>query len=237
MSAPIPAEAGGNIGRNPNEMGVIFDMDGVLFDAVAQLTPTLDRALSVHEIRMDLFDSRYDFMGKPLDAILDAAKEQFGIDIESEAFSQDVGNGAIQMMIEEKVVAHTGLVTLLGSLKEEKVPLAVGSSSPRWRIEKILSVLGIHDYFAAYVGTEDVPEHKPNPHVFIEAATRLGVATSSCVVIEDAVAGVIAAKRAHMKTVGFLKYSGDRQLLSSADLLVEDYSEITTAGLRRLVAS
>jgi HAD superfamily hydrolase (TIGR01509 family) len=236
MRSPAAIENNAYSG-DPDGMGVIFDMHGVLFDALAQLTPSLDRALSVHGVSMDRFDPKYDFMGRPLDAILDAAKEQFGIDIESETFSQDVGNGAIQMMIEEKVVAHTGLVTLLESLKQEGVPMAVGSSSPRWRIEKIITVLGIHDYFATYIGTEDVPEHKPNPHVFLEAAHRLRVAASRCVIIEDAKSGVTAAKRANMKAVGFLKYASDKDSLNDADLLVEDYSEITPMRLRGLLAS
>ncbi|HYH75270.1 MAG TPA: HAD family phosphatase [Candidatus Saccharimonadales bacterium] len=223
--------------HGPAELGVIFDMDGVLFDALAQLTPALDRALEAHGIRMDQFDTRYDFRGRPLNAITVAAREQFGVAIEDETFSQAVGMGAIGLMVEQKVVADTGLVTLLDDLRNEGVPTAVGSSSPRWRIQKILAVLGIDSYFDAYVGTEDVPEHKPNPHVFLEAAQRIGIAADHCVVIEDAVAGVTAAKRANMKAVGFLKYNDDKASLAAADLLVEDYSELSVVRLRQLLTA
>ncbi len=81
---------------------------------------------------------------------------------------------------------------------------AMASSAPRANLVAITDALGIADYFDAVVSAEDVTVGKPDPQVFLAAAAKLGVAPSSCVVVEDAPAGTEAARRAGMRSVGVL---------------------------------
>ena len=82
-----------------------------------------------------------------------------------------------------------------------KVPLAVASGSSREVVEKTLQVLGISDWFDEVVSSDEVPNGKPAPDVFLEAASRIEIAPEDCVVFEDARSGIIAARAAGMEVV------------------------------------
>lgn len=81
------------------------------------------------------------------------------------------------------------------------VPLAVASSSPRRLIASVLERFDLARFFAAVASAEDEDYGKPHPAVFLTAAARLGVAPASCLVIEDSINGLIAAKAARMTCV------------------------------------
>jgi beta-phosphoglucomutase len=79
---------------------------------------------------------------------------------------------------------------------------AIASSAPRLNIEVMLRVLALDRDFDAVVSAEDVTAGKPDPQVFLAAARRLDVPPARCIVVEDAPAGVEAARRAGMKSIG-----------------------------------
>ena len=79
---------------------------------------------------------------------------------------------------------------------------AIASSAPRANIDAVLEVLGAGDVFDAIVSAEDVRHGKPAPDVFLAAAARLRVPPDRCIVVEDAMAGIEAAKRAGMRSIG-----------------------------------
>jgi HAD superfamily hydrolase (TIGR01509 family) len=96
------------------------------------------------------------------------------------------------------------LIPAVAKIAEEnrgKVPLAVASGSSREVVEKTLQVLGISDWFDEVVSSNEVPNGKPAPDVFLEAASRIGIAPEDCVVFEDARSGIIAARAAGMEVV------------------------------------
>ncbi|HWQ55912.1 MAG TPA: HAD family phosphatase, partial [Bryobacteraceae bacterium] len=107
----------------------------------------------------------------------------------------------------ELVLAH-GLDPLPGAaewverLASEGWAQAVASSAPRRNVEAMLDALGFRRYFPVFVGAEDVTEGKPDPQVFLSAAARLGVEPAHCVVVEDAAAGIEAARRAGIRSIG-----------------------------------
>jgi beta-phosphoglucomutase-like phosphatase (HAD superfamily) len=99
----------------------------------------------------------------------------------------------------------------------------------------MLDKLGRAAQFSAVVTGADVTRGKPDPQVFQLAAERLGVHASACVVVEDAVHGVEAARRAGMKAVA-LAGTSPREAFGHADRVVESLREITPANLRELLA-
>jgi beta-phosphoglucomutase family hydrolase len=132
-----------------------------------------------------------------------------------------------------KIAALPGAVDLIRALKANRFRLAIGSSAPRENIEIILSGLGIRDCFDAVVSSQDVTEGKPDPQVFQIAAQRLGVAPQDCVVIEDAVAGVAAAKGAGMHCIAVTN-THPRENLKAADLVVDSLESLTVPSLAGL---
>jgi beta-phosphoglucomutase len=79
---------------------------------------------------------------------------------------------------------------------------AIASSAPRENVDAVLAVLGLAPCFQAIVSAEDVKLGKPDPEVFLTAAARLGSAPARSIVVEDAPAGIEAARRAGMASIG-----------------------------------
>ncbi len=92
-----------------------------------------------------------------------------------------------------------GIEQLLTTLKKQNIPMAVGSASKNAR--RVLDSLQITPFFDAIVDGHAVSRPKPHPEVFLRAARLLGIAPGHCIVIEDARAGILAAKRAGMKVI------------------------------------
>lgn len=113
----------------------------------------------------------------------------------------------------------------LDRLRAEKVPCAVGSSTPRLNIDCVLELLGIGSYFDAFVTAEDVSHGKPDPEVFLAAATRLGTPPERCVVFEDAHVGIEAALRAGMKVIA-LTTTHPAETLGGANRIVNRLDEL-----------
>jgi len=93
-----------------------------------------------------------------------------------------------------------GALELIKYLKRKNYLLAIGSSSKNASI--IIDKLNIREYFNVIVDGNDISNSKPHPEVFLTAANKLGLTSAECVVIEDAVTGIDAAKAANMITYG-----------------------------------
>jgi beta-phosphoglucomutase family hydrolase len=131
-----------------------------------------------------------------------------------------------------------GALELIRSLKQNEIKMAIASSAPMENIRLIIRGLGIDDYFQAIVWGREVAEGKPSPQIFLLAARKLEAEPRSCVVVEDAVAGVAAAKRAGMKCVAVTN-SHSRNSLKEADLVTTTLAAVSVsnlAGLFRLAA-
>jgi beta-phosphoglucomutase len=108
---------------------------------------------------------------------------------------------------------------------------AIASSAPRLNVEVVLDVLGLAECFQAIVSAEDVRHGKPDPEVFLMAASRLAVPPSRCIVVEDAAAGIEAARRASMRNIGVSR-SGDAL---PADVFVRSLDQLPEDTFERLV--
>jgi beta-phosphoglucomutase len=123
-----------------------------------------------------------------------------------------------------------GIDDLLHYLKLNKVPFSLGSASKNARL--ILETLDLIDLFDAIVDGNDVSTAKPDPEVFLIAAKKLGVPPEDCIVIEDAQAGIEAANKAGMTSIGI----GDAAILHEADFILSNTSELTIDFIQELIA-
>jgi beta-phosphoglucomutase family hydrolase len=126
-----------------------------------------------------------------------------------------------------------GAIELIKSLRENGIKEAIASSAPMENIRLILRGLAIEDCFQAIVYGREVTEGKPSPQVFLLAARKLGIRPGNCMVIEDAVAGVAAAKKAGMKCVAVTN-SHPRNSLKKADLVVDTLEKVSVSDLAGL---
>jgi len=109
----------------------------------------------------------------------------------------------------------------VGRLHEHGWLQAIASSAPRANIEVVLEVIGMAGFFEALVSAEHVTAGKPDPQVFQKGAERLGMPASRCIVVEDAVPGVEAARRAGMRCIGV-----SRKGLLAADIVVQSLEDL-----------
>jgi beta-phosphoglucomutase-like phosphatase (HAD superfamily) len=114
--------------------------------------------------------------------------------------------------------------------------LALVSSTPKENIELITEKLGIKKYFSLFINGDDVKEGKPSPRAFLLAAEKLGVEPKNCVVIEDAIVGVQAAKRAGMYCIAVTN-AHPQEDISEADIVVNSLEEITVKTIEGLLSS
>ena len=139
-------------------------------------------------------------------------------------------------ILEKDFPGMDGARELIVALAAEGMKIAVGSSAPRENVALVLDRLGVQDAIAAQVTGEDVQRGKPDPQVFLLAAERLEVSPARCVVIEDAVPGIEAARSAGMKAVALVSTGRDAATLGAAgpDRVVRSLRELSPAALRGL---
>jgi HAD superfamily hydrolase (TIGR01509 family) len=110
-----------------------------------------------------------------------------------------------------------------------RYPLAVASSSNRELIELALALAGLSDAFRAVVSSEEVERGKPAPDVYLEAASRLGIAPQHCAAVEDSSNGIRSAHAAGMRVVAVpnREYPPAADALALADIVLDSISELT----------
>jgi len=109
---------------------------------------------------------------------------------------------------------------------------ALASSAPRINITASIEGLGFSPYLDAIVAAEEVEVGKPDPAIFLEAARRLGVPKGRCVVVEDSPAGLEAARRAGMRSIGVVS---SHYPSLTADLVVPSLRDLPPDAIDRLL--
>ena len=131
----------------------------------------------------------------------------------------------IEKMTPEEILP--GVREFLQELRSRGIKIALGSASKNSPM--ILEQIHLWGMFDAVVDGNSITEAKPNPEVFLKGAQRLGAEPGHCVVFEDAIAGIEAARNAHMYCVGI----GELQTLGMADFVIPGFKGFTFEKLER----
>jgi HAD superfamily hydrolase (TIGR01509 family) len=135
-----------------------------------------------------------------------------------------------EIVREQGIEPLPGVREFLQALKDSGIPSVIASSTHRENITTTLEVLKLEDFFASIVTAEDVKRGKPDPEVFLTAASRIDVAPADAVVFEDALVGIAAAKAAGMRVVA-VATTEPREKLAHADWVVDRLDELTVPQL------
>lgn len=121
-----------------------------------------------------------------------------------------------------------GVKTFLEKIKNRGLPMIIASGNRAESIDLILRKAGIREYFKEFVTNQDVKKPKPNPDIFLKAAEKLNLQPRDCIVFEDAINGVNAARAAGIRCIGITSdIKKERLLTTGADFAVASYDEIT----------
>jgi beta-phosphoglucomutase family hydrolase len=220
------------LGEASDKKAVIWDMDGVIVD-------TAQYHLKGWQIVFQKRGANYteeDFRrntGMRSDSII------------RRVLGEETAQGEIMKIIREKdetfrqlmgqnIRPFPGVLNLITSLKEHGFKIAIASSAPMENIQLITQGLKIHNYFDAIISGWEVTKGKPDPQTFLLAAEKLGIEAKNCIVIEDAISGVTASKRARMLCIAVTNTT-PREELRRADLIIDTLEEITIDDIERLL--
>jgi len=211
---------------------ILFDLDGVLVDSEKFSSEASDRILAEVGIVQTPAEKKLVFGRRTLDNYR-AAIEARGLDIDPAVLVERKVK-LFSKIIKGKLKPLPGVLRLLGELKDNKVKVAVVSSSPLERVNASLEEVGLLLEFDLIVSGDCCRMGKPDPEPFLFAASGLGVRPKDCVIVEDAEAGILAGKAAGMKVVAVRSPNTHGQDLSGADVVVDSVVEVNLSFLNRL---
>ena len=223
--------------RTTNTRGAIFDIDGTLVDSYDAHFEAWRETLAEEGIGYDLEAFSRDF-GRRNPEIIGELWDREGREAPAESEVDRVAGRKEQRfreLISEAFPEMKGAGGLMRELHAAGWGVAVGSSAPRANVSLSIDLLGAAPVIDVSVAGEDVGRGKPEPDVFLRAAELLGIEPANCIVIEDARAGVEAARRAGMPAVAIASKGRTREELSEARLVIDTLEEISPERLEEII--
>ncbi len=204
---------------------VIFDMDGCLVDT----EPVINRAaiLGLREWGVEAQpDDFTPFIGAGEVRYIGGVAEKYGV-----AYQPKMKRRVYEIYLDivgEMLTPMPGALECLRRFQQNGVVLALASSADRIKIDANLRVAGIDPaVFKIILGAEDVTHKKPAPDIYLKAADKLGAAPEQCIVVEDALNGIRAAKSAGMTCIAVATtFARDKLQETEADFVCDDLFDV-----------
>jgi beta-phosphoglucomutase len=205
---------------------IIFDLDGTLADTRQVIVASFQKALSDIGCNVsDEFIERRIGIGaaETFRDILQKSKRRFD---EAQVASLIEKKVKAEIDMSSQVKLFEGAIALLESIRP-KVKLALASMSNRDFVDHILKAMNVQRFFDVVLTADEVNKSKPDPEIFLKCALKLGSSPEKCVVVEDSIFGVKAAKAAKMSCIAVLtgEYSREELKEANPDLIVNSLKE------------
>ncbi|HAS82629.1 MAG TPA: hypothetical protein DCS43_08165 [Verrucomicrobia bacterium] len=220
--------------------GIIFDMDGVIADTEGVNARASIRVFAelfnLHGVKSSDFEAG---IGRGAEAYMRAAAEANGFAMSDDDVQIAVAArqaNLLSMFSNQSLPAFPGVLALMAdALSSPDWAVAIATGSSLENTTAVLKAATVPYAQMTVITGSDPHARKPAPDIFLAAAYRMGIAPSRCVVIEDSVSGVQAAKAAGAVCIAVTN-SFDASRLSQADLIVDCLSVISLATLTGLLA-
>jgi beta-phosphoglucomutase family hydrolase len=178
-------------------LAIIFDCDGTLVDSMPPHYEAWAATLAKFNLALDE-DRFYALGGWPTEKVAELLIGEARLTLDPRQITREKEAAFEQFM---HLVEPIAPVIAVARQHHGRIPLAVATGGLRRICERLLKQAGIFELFDAIVTCEDVARHKPAPDVFLEAARRIGVDPTRCLVFEDTNPGIEAAERAGMSWI------------------------------------
>ncbi|MHC1769809.1 MAG: HAD-IA family hydrolase [Verrucomicrobiia bacterium] len=209
--------------------GVLFDMDGVLTDSEPLINAAAVEMFRQKGLAVQPEDFT-PFVGMGEDRYIGGVAERYGFPLNLPEAKKRTYEIYLDL-VPTRLKAFPGAVDLVRACRNDGFKIAVASSADLVKIEANLNSIGLPvSFWDAVVSAEDARNKKPAPDIFLAAAAKMRVAPEQCVVIEDAVNGVQAAKAAGMRCVAVAQ-TFPREALHAADVVKPGIEVVTMADL------
>lgn len=206
---------------------VLFDMDGVIVDT----EPLHHKAyhLMFNDVKIDVSASLYEsFTGQATFGICEKLISEFNLS-ETPQYLVDLKRKHFHYLFEndKDLSLLDGVRELIEDYHSRGLTLVLASSASMPNIERIFKRFNLDSYFVAKLSGADLKASKPHPEIFIKAAEASGHPPEHCMVIEDSTNGIAAAKAANIYCVGYNSVHSKNQDYSRADLMIQDFIEVS----------
>lgn len=212
--------------------GIIFDFDGTIIDTETAWYTAFSEAYEEHGVELTL-EQYSTCIGTSLNSFnpYEYLMTELKLPIDKEDFRKAVQQRHSKLMELETI--RPGIQHYLDSAREEGLRMGLASSSSMEWVEKYLDQLGIRDYFECIRTSDHVENVKPDPELYHQALSCLGIAPDEAVAIEDSPNGSKAAAAAGMNCVvipnnitSFLEFDTSHHIIESLSLL--DFDHVIT---------
>jgi len=210
--------------------GVLFDMDGVLADSEQYICKAATMMFAELGFKVEPNDFK-PFVGTGENRYLGGVAEKYGIaaDIEKvKARTYEI----YKTIIRGNLKPLPGAYEMVQRCRNMRLKLALATSADKIKMEANLSEIGIpSSSFDATITGLDVVNKKPFPDIYLMAAEKTGLKPQDCLVVEDAVSGITAAKRAGCRCLA-VATSFDGEMLSEADWICNSLENVPEEALK-----
>ncbi|MDF7800398.1 HAD-IA family hydrolase [Pontiellaceae bacterium B1224] len=192
--------------------GYIFDMDGVLCDSEAFIAAAAIRMFKERYNQTVQEEDFIPFVGAGENRYIGGVAEKYGI-----AWNQEADKAETYRLYGEcvkgKLQALPGVIDFIKAASKAGIKLAIATSADEFKLKVNLKEMGLdQSWFDALVNGLEIEHKKPAPDIFIEAAKRIQLDPAECIVFEDAINGVQAAKAAGAHCIGITSTFTDEEL-------------------------
>lgn len=194
---------------------VLFDCDGVLVDSEPLSFRAWSKALATHG-----FTLTHDEFSQAVGGTEAMVAERFSPVTGAAPRLLEDSARAVFETIASGAVGFPDTMRLIDRCRALEVPMAVATNGARWRLDTLLSAVGLADLIGVSVASDEVAAPKPAPDLYLEAARLAGVPPARCVVIEDSPTGIRAAVEAGCSVVAVDRGMFRPELLSAAHRIV-----------------
>ena len=205
---------------------VIFDLDGVLADSEPWWNQIDAKLLAEHGVKYRGEHHR-DVLGVSYQIAVEFYKNAFSISASVEELMRRRAEIATDFFA-NRVGLFPSATAILDRMREMKLQLALATSSVSASACPFLQRTGIKDFFHVIVTGDEVPRGKPHPDIYLQTSKKLRIPPEACLVIEDALAGVAAAKAANMRVAAIpdTRFVGPKEYEKEADYVLENLRDI-----------
>jgi HAD superfamily hydrolase (TIGR01509 family) len=214
---------------------IIFDMDGVLVNT-EPMHVEIEKNLFA-SLNLDISDKEHaTFLGRSTEAMWNELVFKYNLPYKVDELIQSNKRAIIDFLSSiGEIVLMPGIKSALEKISGMNIPMALASSSDMQTIGIIMSRTGLDKCFIHKLSAETVGKSKPEPDIFLHAAALLGVRPEDCMVVEDSVNGIAAAKAANMICVAYKGSASPEVDQSNADECIADFGQLD-AILRKYIA-
>lgn len=201
---------------------IIFDMDGVVIDSTKEIELFWEDWARRESIPYNRDIITKYIHGRTSEETIELLFANSTPEVKRKI---DIASGEFDRTMRPELIK--GIHNFLTQLTEEKITVALVTSSPKERVKPLLDHHNVYSYFKEIITGDDIIHGKPDPEPYIKMADKLKIAYKKCLVFEDSDSGIKSALSAEMKVISLNNYNiKDENIIA----VIKDFTEINLSG-------